>query len=109
MNMVHLYMFRIDTYTKIKIYLLKKNRQPLHEMEGSAKEYEVDLYALRWTELQALWQGFVSRLIRPCLCKSTCLSTGGTQSPLTVLVRECCFRAMHRPGQMLFKLFPCAV
>lgn len=36
-------------------------------MEGPTKEYEVDLYALRGTELQALWQGFVSRLIWPCV------------------------------------------
>lgn len=103
-NMVHLYMFRLDTYTKIKIYLLKKI---IHN--PSTKEHEVDLYTLRWTELQALWQGFVSRLIRPCLCTSNCLSTGGAQSPLPVLVRECCFRAVHRPGLMLLKLVPCAV
>lgn len=67
MNMMRLRIFRLDTYTKIKIYLLKNNRQPPHEMEGSTKEYEVDLYALRGTELQALWQGFVSRLIWPCV------------------------------------------
>lgn len=60
-------------------------------MEGSTKEYEVDPYALSWTELQALWQGFVSRLIWPCVCTSTGLNTE-VHSPSTVLVRGVLFQ-----------------
>lgn len=69
----------------------RTNRQPLQKMEGSTEEYEVDLYVLRWTELQALRQGFVSHLIRPCVYMSTCLNTE-VHSPFTMLVRGVLFQ-----------------